>query len=78
MIGRSWPNSMISLPRTPNTWPVTSLAASEARKAATGAMWAGDSFLIFSTRAFWASVSVGMVPIIRVHANGEMQLAVTL
>src|SRR5439155_1483307 len=27
---------------------------------------------------FGASVSVGMVPIIRVHANGEMQLAVTL
>ena len=43
-----------------------------------GAMWAGDSFLIFSTRVFWTSVSVGMVPIIRVHAKGEMQLAVTL
>ena len=47
-------------------------------RAATGAMWAGESFLIFSTRAFCVSVSVGIVPIIRVHANGEMQLAVTL
>ena len=69
---------MISLPRTPKTWPVTSLAASDARKTATGAMCAGDIFLIFSTRAFCASVSVGMVPIMRVHAKGEMQLAVTL
>ena len=69
---------MISLPRTPKTCPVTSLAASEARNAATGAMCAGESFLIFSTRAFCASVSVGIVPIIRVHAKGEMQLAVTL
>ena len=57
---------------------MTSLACSVAMKAATGAMWAGDSFLIFSTRAFCASVSVGIVPIMRVHAKGEMQLAVTL
>jgi len=41
-------------------------------------MCAGDICLTFSTRAFWASVSVGIVPIIRVHAKGEMQLAVTL
>ena len=41
-------------------------------------MWAGESFLIFSTRAFCVSVSVGIVPIIRVQANGEMQFAVTL
>ena len=69
---------MISLPRTPNTWPVTSFAASEARKTATGAMCSGPMRLTFSTRAFCASVSVGIVPIIRVQANGEMQLAVTL
>src|SRR2546430_9985790 len=69
---------MISLPRTPKIWPVMSLAWSVARNVATGAMWAGDSCLIFSTRAFCASVSVGIVPIIRVQAKGEMQFAVTL
>ena len=31
-----------------------------------------------STRAFCASVSAGMVPIMRVQANGEMQLERTL
>ena len=41
-------------------------------------MCAGDIFLIFSTRAFCSGVSVGMVPIMRVQANGEMQFAVTL
>ena len=40
--------------------------------AASGAMCAGDIFLIFSTRAFWASVWVGMVAIMRVHAKGEL------
>ncbi|PYN09022.1 MAG: hypothetical protein DME02_05275 [Candidatus Rokuibacteriota bacterium] len=55
MIGRSWPNSMISLPRTPNTWPVTSLAASDARKTATGAMCSGPMRLTFSTPLFGAS-----------------------
>ena len=77
-MGRMWPKSMISLPRTPKIWPETSLAASLARNTATGAMCSGPIFLIFSTRVFCASVSVGMVPIMRVHAKGEMQFAVTL
>ena len=76
--GRMWPKSMSSLPRTPKTWPGDVLGRVGGEETATGAMCSGPIFLIFSTRAFWASVSVGMVPIIRVQAKGEMQLAVTL
>ena len=56
----------------------TANAASVAPLGQTGAIFSGPICLIFSTRAFWASVSVGMVPIIRVQANGETQLERTL
>src|SRR4029450_57707 len=76
--GRFWLNRKISFIRTPKICPVTSLARSLSRKAHIGAIFSGPICLIFSTRAFWASVSVGMVPIMRVHANGERPLGRTL
>ena len=54
--------------------PLTPAAASDSRYTATGAILAGVMRLSFSTRACCSGVSVGMEPIIRLQANGEMQL----
>ena len=40
---------------------------------ATGAILFGVMALIFSTRAAWVSSAMGMVPISRLQANGEIQ-----
>ena len=68
----------ISLSRTAKIWPVTSFAASLARNTASGAIFAGVICFSFSTRAFWSSVSVGIEPIMRLQAKGEMQFERTL
>jgi hypothetical protein len=77
-IGRLWDMRKISLARTAKIWPLTSLAWSESRKVARGAIFAVSMAFSFSTRAFWSSVSVGIEPIMRLHANGAMQLERTL
>ncbi len=77
-IGRDWLMRKISLPRTAKIWAVTSAAASLARKVAMGAICSVPSFFSFSTRACCSGVSVGMAPIMRLQANGEMQLERTL
>src|SRR6266478_5045451 len=55
-----------------------SFAASLSRKAHNGAIFSGPICWILATRAFSASVSVGMVPIRRLQANGETQFERTL
>ena len=70
-MGRGWEKTKISLPRTPKTWPDTLAASSEARYTARGATCWGDICSSLATRDFWAGVSVGMVPMSRVHAKGE-------
>ncbi|OGP85665.1 MAG: hypothetical protein A2Y95_10205 [Deltaproteobacteria bacterium RBG_13_65_10] len=75
--GRGSEKRMISFARTPKICPVTLPAASLARKTHSGATWVGLICLSFSTRAFCASVSVGMVPIMRVQAKGEIAFTVT-
>ena len=77
-IGRGWLIRKISLPRTAKIWAVTSAAASLARNAAIGAICAVSSFLSLSTRACCSGVSVGIEPIMRLQANGAMQLERTL
>ena len=71
---------MISFMRTPKICELTpaAWAASDSRNTAIGAILAGVIFLERSRRATWAGVSAGMVPIMRVQANGEMQLERTL
>ncbi|MNP59521.1 hypothetical protein D3C76_1545230 [compost metagenome] len=60
------------------TCPFTFPAASLARNTAMAAIGAGVIALIFSTRAAWAGSSEGMEPIMRLQANGAMQLERTL
>src|SRR5689334_6108861 len=71
--GRFWEKRKSSFARTPKIWPVTSLAASEARYTASGAILAVAIVFSFSTRSFWSFVSVGIDPIIRLQAKGAMQ-----
>ena len=68
----------ISLLRTENTWPLTWADDGLASATASGAIFAGVICLMRSTRAFSASVSVGIEPIMRLHANGAMQFERTL
>ena len=63
----------ISLLRTAKIWPLTPAAASERRNTATGAILAGVIRLIFSTRAACVSSAMGIVPMSRLQAKGEMQ-----
>ena len=76
--GRGWLIKKISLLRTAKIWPVTSRAASLTKNTATGAILAGVICWMRATRAFSSGVSVGMAPIIRLQANGAMQLLRTL
>src|SRR5579862_3639231 len=76
--GRLALNSMISFMRTPKICEETPSALSDSRKTAMGAILAGVIFLERSSLAFCASVSAGMVPIMRVQAKGGVQLERTL
>src|SRR5580704_19615788 len=73
-IGRGELNRIISFIRQPNTCPVTCLAASEDRYTAIGAFLSGVICWIFATRACCSGVVAGMELVIRLHANGAMQL----
>ena len=64
--------------RTAKICPVTSLAASLSRNADSGAIFSGPICCMRATRAFSSSVSVGMVPIRRLQANGDTQFERTL
>src|SRR3546814_1447401 len=63
--------------RTAKIWPLTSFAASDARKTARGAILSADIALKRSTRSRSASVSAGIVAVIRLQAKGAMQFEVT-
>ena len=76
--GRGWLIRKISLLRTANTWAFTSLAWSDSRYTASGAILLGVICWILATRACCSGVSVGMEPIMRLQANGAMQLERTL
>src|SRR5260370_25718588 len=76
--GRGWLIRKISLRRTAKICPDTLADRSLARNTAIGAIFSVLMVLTRSTRAFSSGVSVGMVPIIRLQANGEMQLERTL
>ena len=75
--GRDCPIRKISLLRTAKIWPLTCLPASEAKATANGAILAGVIAFNLSTRARWASSPIGMVPIMRLQAKGEIQFEVT-
>src|SRR5580658_3221018 len=77
-IGRGDENRMISFIRVPNTWPVTPFAASEARNTAIGAFLSGVICWIFASRACCSGVVAGIELVIRLQANGAMQLERTL
>src|SRR6516162_1857687 len=77
-IGRGELNRMISFIRVPNTWPVTSRAASEARNTAIGAFLSGVICWILATRALSSSVRAGIDWVIRLHAQGDRQFERTL
>ncbi|MNU09865.1 hypothetical protein D3C72_2566860 [compost metagenome] len=64
--------------RTANTCAFTSLAASDARNTASGALVSGVIRLAFSTRARSASLVTGMALVIRLQADGAIQLERTL
>src|SRR5450830_1064180 len=76
--GRGWLIRKISLLRTAKIWPLAYEDSSLARHTASGAILAGVICLMRSTRAFSASVSVGVLPIMRHQAKGAMQLLRTL
>src|SRR5579883_1325234 len=78
LIGRGELNRMISFIRVPNTWPVTPFAASDERNTAIGAFLSGVMRLIFSTRACCSGVVAGIELVMRLQANGAMQLERTL
>src|SRR6185437_16978195 len=77
-IGRGELNRMISFIRVPNTWPVTSFAASDDRNTAIGAFLSGVIAWIFARRACCSVVVAGIDCVIRLQANGAMQLERTL
>src|SRR5579864_4981788 len=77
-IGRGELNRITSFIRVPNTCPVTSFAASDERYTAIGAFLSGVICWIFATRACCSGVVAGMEPVMRLQANGEMQLERTL
>jgi hypothetical protein len=77
-IGRGELNRTISFIRVPNTWPDTSFAASEARNTAIGAFLSGVMAWILATRACCSGVLAGIELVIRLQANGAMQLERTL
>src|SRR3546814_5750798 len=64
-IGRGTEKRKISFLRTAKIWPLTSFAASDARKTARGAILSADIALKRSTRSRSASVSAGIVAVIR-------------
>src|SRR3954465_10200732 len=77
-IGRGELNRIISFIRVPNTWPVTPLEASEDRNTAIGAFLSGVFWWIFAPRACFSGVVAGIELVIRLQANGAMQLERTL
>src|SRR5689334_6385519 len=77
-IGRGELNRMISFMRVPNTWPVTPFAASDDRNTAIGAFLSGVICWILATRACCSGVVAGIELVIRLQANGAMQLERTL
>src|SRR5690348_8580437 len=77
-IGRGELNRIISFIRVPNTWPVTSFAASDDRNTAIGAFLSGVICWILANRACCSGVVAGIELVIRLQANGAMQLERTL
>jgi hypothetical protein len=77
-MGRFWLNRNSSCMRGAKIWPDTSLAASEARKTASGAFFSGPMRISRSTRAFCSGVSAGMELVMRLQAKGARQLERTL
>src|SRR3954453_22802994 len=77
-IGRGELNRIISLIRQPNTCPDTSLDASDDRYTAIGAFLSGVICCILATRACCSGVVAGIELVIRLQANGAMQLDRTL
>ena len=64
--------------REPKIWPFTPSAASLISPQASGAILSGVKLRATSSRARFSSVLAGIVPTIRVNANGAMQLERTL
>src|ERR1700739_3817813 len=77
-IGRGDENRIISFMRQPNTWPVTPFAASDDRNTAIGAFLSGVICWILASLACCSGVVAGMELVMRLHANGAMQLERTL
>ncbi len=77
-IGRGELNRMTSFIRVPNTWPVTSFAASDDRNTAIGAFLSGVICWIFASRACCSGVVAGIELVMRLQANGAMQFERTL
>src|SRR3954454_16210224 len=77
-IGRGELNRIISFIRQPNTWPLTSLDASDDRYTAIGAFLSGVICWILANRACCSGVVAGMELVIRLQANGAMQFERTL
>src|ERR1700755_193310 len=77
-IGRGELNRMTSFIRGPNTRTLTPLAPSNDKNTAIGAFLSGVICWIFATRACCSGVVAGIELVIRLQANGAMQLDRTL